>query len=118
MKRTKSFVAAGVIAAVATVAVATSASATNSATRAEETTAAAFQAAAQGPDQKVVKAEPRAAWKEIAKKAAGSFLGSAAYEVATSRAKKQFGKAPKGYFMRGGAPVTNDVDLDLDRAFD
>jgi hypothetical protein len=120
MKRAKSVVAVGLVAAIATVAVTTNASAETSVSAGQETTAAAFEEAAQGPDQETVQAEPRAAMKEVAKKAAGSFLGSAAWEAATAGVKASTGKKAKGrgHFLRGGVSVANDIEVDLDRFFD
>ncbi|MBM7167597.1 hypothetical protein JQK87_04080 [Streptomyces sp. G44] len=119
MKRTKTLVAAGVLAAVATVAVSTSASADHSVDPAKETTAVAFKEAAQGPEKKSETVAQRGLWKEVAKKAAASFAGSAAYDAAKAHVKKQYGKAPKGYFVRGGAAVSDGTEsVDLNRAFD
>ncbi|MEN8649571.1 hypothetical protein ABCR94_02685 [Streptomyces sp. 21So2-11] len=81
-----------------------------------ETTAVAFAEAGTGPEKVVNAGVQPLAWASIAKKAAGSFAGSAAYDYikASNAIPQRKGRA----FKRGDVGVDLQSDVNLSRSFD
>ncbi|WP_156727316.1 hypothetical protein [Streptomyces apocyni] len=86
----------------------------------KETTAVAFEEAAAKPDKAEDELQPMR-WASLAKKAAGSFAGSAAWDYVKANGHKdaaRLAKNRKGAFIRGGVGAESPNAVDLSRSFD
>ncbi|MGW7456474.1 hypothetical protein [Streptomyces sp. NPDC054797] len=114
-------VAAGVVAAACVTAVASSTASAAPSVK-TETTAVAFQAVADQPENvvnaDVVGVEPRCGWGSFAKGIAQGVVGNMVYEGAKYVANHPV-KAQEKMFRRGGIPTTSEVGAsEMSRAFD
>ncbi|MGW7102498.1 hypothetical protein [Streptomyces sp. NPDC054838] len=82
-----------------------------------ETTAVTFAEAGGQPDKlRDVNAAPMGAWTSVLKKAAGSALGSAAYDYV--KASNAIPQREGAAFRRGDVGVEVQSEIDLSRSFD
>ncbi|MET9607267.1 hypothetical protein ABZZ17_19655 [Streptomyces sp. NPDC006512] len=115
--------ACAALAVTAGIAFASSASASQKETEPnKETTAAAFAEAANRPDKLTETEFTTKAWASVAKKAAGSFAGSAAWDYVkanTGRDMQRLAENRKGAFIRGEVAGTDvHTNVNFSRAFD
>lgn len=123
VRRIKMAAAGAAVAVTAGIAFASSASATQTDTAPnKETTAAAFAEAASQPEKIAGPELSASAWGSIAKKAAGSFAGSAAWDYIKAngaRDAQRLAENRKGAFLRGEVGGTDvHTDVNMSRAFD